>query len=111
MTDLLREEKATGVCWFVGAMYGGKDDQMPRFIEEGIWENGYEDKYLDLVKSIKPGDRIAIKAAYTRKHDLPFDSRYLYVSTMKIKATGIVTENPGDGRKIKVEWTELAPPT
>ena len=62
MTDLLREEKATGVYSFVGAMYGGKDDQMPRFIEEGVWENGYEDKYLDLVKSIKVGDRIAIKA-------------------------------------------------
>ena len=62
MTDLLQAEKATGVCWFVGAMYGGRDDQMPRFIEEGIWENGYEDKHLDSVKSIKVGDRIAIKA-------------------------------------------------
>ena len=70
MTDLIREEKAPAVCWFVGATYDGNIDQMPRFIEEGIWENGYEDKYLDLVKSIKAGDRIAIKAAYTRKHDL-----------------------------------------
>ena len=110
MTDLLQAEKATGVCWFVGAMYGGKDDQMPRFIEEGIWENGYEDKHLDLVKSIKVGDRIAIKAAYVRKNNLPFDSRDLHVSTMKIKATGTVTNNYGDGRKISVEWTEIDPP-
>lgn len=58
-------------------MYGGRDDQMPRFIEEGIWENGYEDKHLDSVKSIKVGDRIAIKAAYVRKNNLPFDSRDL----------------------------------
>ena len=28
-------------CWFVGAMYGGNEDQTPRFIREGIWENGY----------------------------------------------------------------------
>ena len=46
--------------WFVGAMYGGSDDQMPRFIAEGIWENGYTDKYLDVVRAIQPGDRIAI---------------------------------------------------
>ncbi len=33
--------------WFVGASYGGTDDQMSRFLAEGIWENGYEDKYLE----------------------------------------------------------------
>jgi 5-methylcytosine-specific restriction protein B len=30
--------------WFVGASYGGTDDQVPRFLAEGIWENGYDDK-------------------------------------------------------------------
>ena len=34
--------------WFVGASYGGTDDQMPRFLAEGIWENGYDDKLLDI---------------------------------------------------------------
>ena len=29
-------------CWFVGATYGGTDDQIPRFLQEGIWENGYQ---------------------------------------------------------------------
>ena len=48
-------------CWFVGASYGGIDDQTPRFLQEGIWENGYQDKYLDAVKSIQVGDRIAVK--------------------------------------------------
>ena len=62
-------------CWFVGATYGGTDDQTPRFLQEGIWENGYQDKYLDAVKYIQVGDRIAIKSSYTRKHDLPFDNR------------------------------------
>ena len=84
-------------------MYGSKD-QMSRFIEKGIWENGYEDKYLDLVKAIRPGDRIAIKAAYTRKRDLPFNNRNQTVSVMAIKATGTVTKNIGDGRKVHVKW-------
>lgn len=41
--------------WFVGASYGGTDDQMPRFLSEGIWENGYDDKHLDVVRSMRTG--------------------------------------------------------
>ncbi len=97
-------------CWFVGASYGGTDDQTPRFLEEGIWENGYQDKYLDAVRSIQPGDRIAIKSSYTRKHDLPFDNRGQTVSVMAIKAIGTVKENLWDGRTLKVDWKPFDPP-
>src|SRR5450759_1301419 len=103
------EEAAGKACWFVGAAYGGTEDQTQRFIKEGIWETGYKDRYLDLVRSIQPGDRIAIKAAYTRKHDLPFDNRGHTVSVMGRKATGTVTENLGDGQRVKVDWTPLDP--
>lgn len=97
-------------CWFVGASYGKAEDQSQRFVDEGIWENGYEDRYLDQVKSIRPGDRIAIKAAYTRKRDLPFDNRGQTVSVMAIKAVGTVSENLGDGRRLRVSWTPVEPP-
>ena len=97
-------------CWFVGATYGGTDDQTPRFLQEGIWENGYQDKYLDAVKSIQVGDRIAIKSSYTRKHDLPFENRGQTVSVMAIKAIGTVKENLGDGRTLKVDWKPFDPP-
>ena len=91
-------------CWFVGSIYDGTDDQTSRFLQEGIWENGYQDKYLDVVRSIQVGDRIAIKSSYTRKHDLPFDNRGQIVSVMAIKAIGMVKENLGDGRTLKVDW-------
>ena len=39
--------------WFVGASYSDDGDQSARFLREGIWENGYTDKYLDLVRSIQ----------------------------------------------------------
>jgi len=97
-------------CWFVGATYGGTDDQTPRFLQEGIWENGYQDKYLDAVKSIQIGDRIAIKTNYTRKHGLPFDNRGHAVAVMAIKAIGTVKENLGDGRTLAVDWQLLDPP-
>jgi len=96
-------------CWFVGASWG-TDDQADRFVQEGIWQNGYQDKYLDAVKSIQVGDRIAIKSVYTRKHALPFDNRGQSVAVMAIKAIGKVTENHGDGRNLKVEWKPFEPP-
>jgi len=97
-------------CWFVGAAWGGTNDQTSRFLQNGNWAGGNQNKYLDAVKSIQPGDRIAIKAAYTRKNKLPFDNRDHTVSTMAIKAIGTVTENPGDGRTLKVDWTPVDPP-
>lgn len=95
--------------WFVGASFGGTDDQVPRFLKEGIWENGYEDRYLDLVRSMQPGERIAVKAAYTRKNGLPFDNRGHTVSLMAIKAIGTITENLNDGRHVRVDWTKVEP--
>ncbi len=95
--------------WFVGASYGGTDDQMPRFLSEGIWENGYDDKLLDMVRSMRPGERIAIKSSYTRKHGLPFDSRGPTVSVMGIKAVGTITENLNDGKRVKVDWAKVEP--
>ena len=97
-------------AWLVGASYGRTDDQTPHFLREGIWENGYHDRYIDDVKSVLPGDRIAIKATYVRKYNLPFDNRGHAVSVMGIKATGTVSENAGDGRRLKVDWTPINPP-
>lgn len=95
--------------WFVGASYGRTEDQTPRFLSEGIWENGYDDKHLDLVRSMQPGDRIAIKSSFTRKHNLPFDNRGNTVSVMAIKAIGTVTENLNDGKRVRVSWVKQEP--
>ncbi len=96
-------------CWFVGASWDS-GDQTDRFVREGIWENGYDDRYLDRVKSIEPGDRIAIKSSYVTKRGLPFANRGESISTMAIKATGVVTGNLGDGRNLLVTWTPMEQP-
>ena len=96
--------------WFVGATFDGNVDQTPRFLNEGIWENGYDDKYLDLVRSMRPGDRIAIKSSYTRKHGLEFDNRGNTVSVMAIKAVGTITGNLNDGKRVGVDWKTPVPP-
>ena len=95
--------------WFVGASYGRTEDQTPRFLSDGIWENDYDDKHLDLVRSMQPGDRIAIKSSFTRKHNLPFDNRGNTVSVMAIKAIGTVTENLNDGKRVREAWVKQEP--
>ncbi len=100
-------------CWFVGASFGeGTEDQTARFISEGTWEHGgaKSDLFLDQLKSIEPGDRIAIKATYLKKRGLPFDNQGELTSTMAIKALGAVTHNPGDGRRLLVDWERVDPP-
>lgn len=94
--------------WFVGALWD--DDQLPRFLSEGIWQNGYTDQLLDQVRKIRPGDQIAIKAAFVQKRRLPFDVGGKSVSAMRIKATGTVLENLGDGRTVRVAWDPLTTP-
>jgi 5-methylcytosine-specific restriction protein B len=107
--DAKKTNLSSDTTWFVGASYGGTDDQMPRFLADGIWENGYDDRHFELVRSMQPGERIAIKAAYTRKRGLPFDSRERTVSVMGIKAVGTITENPNDGKRVKVDWAKIEP--
>jgi 5-methylcytosine-specific restriction protein B len=92
--------------WMAGAYWDGNDppDQTERFRAEGVWENGYEDRYLDEVKLIKVGDRIAIKSTFSQKTDLPFDIGGRTASCMTIKAVGTIVKNRNDGRIVEVEW-------
>jgi 5-methylcytosine-specific restriction protein B len=100
-------ETMTKPCWFVGACFSGKNDQTQRFLSEGIWEiNNPTKNELAYVKSMNAGDRIAIKAAYVRKHGLPFDNHGEIVSVMGIKATGTVVNNPGSGLSVEVKWNQ-----
>lgn len=107
--EFLSDRKCIGrVAWFVGAIIN-EEDQMQRFMNDGIWENGYDDKYTELVNTIKEGDLIAIKAAYTRKKGLPFNNQGKTVSVMGIKATGVVIKNFEDGHKVSVNWKAVNP--
>jgi 5-methylcytosine-specific restriction protein B len=92
--------------WLVGAYWAGTDtpDRTQQFLDEGIWQNGYKDQYLDKVRAMKVGDKIAIKASTTQKKNLPFDARGNTVSRNTIKAIGTIVANRGDGRTVEVEW-------
>lgn len=100
-------------AWYVGTTGNDENGQWRDFSDEyidgGMWVNGWDDKFIDVVKSIAVGDRIAIKSTFTQKKNLPFDNHGKTVGAMRIKAIGTVTENAGDGKTIRVDWTRLDP--
>ena len=97
--------------WFVGAYWEGEQfpDQTLRFIQQGIWINGYRDRFLNQVRSMRPGDPIALKKTYTRVKHLPFQNYDKYVSVMAITAIGTVQERSIDGRHVLVDWWKVHP--
>lgn len=100
-------------AWYVGATgndaEGNWTDFSDQYIAEGRWENGWDDKFIDAVNAMEVGDRIAIKAAYTKKKGLPFNNCGQVVGVMAIKAIGVITENPKNGKSIKVQWEKVDP--
>ncbi len=89
--------------WFVGAAWDS-GDQTARFLKEGVWLNGYDEKFAKVVKQMKPGDRIAIKSTFTRKYDVPFENHGRPASVMRIKAVGTIKTNQQDGKTVNVDW-------
>lgn len=99
------EALAPGPYWFVGASFGRTDDQLDRFVRDGVWEISEPGpRQREQVLSMEPGQRIAIKATFVRRQNLPFDNRGRPVSAMAIKAVGTITGNPGDGERVSVDW-------
>jgi hypothetical protein len=89
--------------WVVGSFTSLEDigligvkDRTEYFVDNGVWINGYRKKYNDIVNSIKIGDKISIKAVFSK------DTK----SFMRIKAIGSVIENIKDGRTLKVNWVK-----
>ena len=106
----IKTDNASQPSWFVGASFGGTDDQTQRFLVEGVWEvKNPGEKDIALVRSMQPGERIAIKASYTRKHGVSFDNRGRTVSVMGIKAVGTIVSNPQNGESVQVQWQAVDP--
>lgn len=111
--DAYEGELGVESAWYVGTTGNDENgewhDYSDEYITQGVWVNGWDDKFTDLVRSIQVGDRIAIKSTFTQKHNLPFNNNGKKVGAMRIKAIGVVTGNSGDGKHIQVDWTRIDP--
>ena len=78
-------------------MYGGHDDQSPKFIWRGYWVLGWSDAdapdQAQRRDHIRTGDRIAIKRMMGQGS-----------SQIRITALGVVTEIDEDDKRVYVNW-------
>lgn len=91
----------------VGVTFGEQGDQLDRFVREGIWQNGYGDereKYLEIIKNIPVGAKLAAKSSFTQG---PHGET---VSVLQVKAIGEVIANGRDGQTLEVVWDEDVEP-
>ena len=101
---MMKEVNPDTCIWFLGASFEQKGDQAERFLKDGIWETENPDpRVLENIAEIPVGAWVAIKSVYTRKNNLPFDSKGNSISVMLVKALGKVQENQGAGR-LRVDW-------
>jgi KAP family P-loop domain len=91
-TDLISQY--TGNYFIGGATWGVDEDQSERFFNEGIWENGYNDKFIEVVNRVKEGDILFLKSTYAAKG----------ISYLRLKGIGIIMNNVGDGIHLQVDW-------
>ncbi|KYG74431.1 KAP-like P-loop domain-containing protein [Roseivirga ehrenbergii] len=70
-------------------------DQLPRFIENSIWENGHADKQTNAVNSANVGDILFAKTTWVKGKSQ---------GMLTFRAIGVVLDNPRDGHNLKVNW-------
>lgn len=98
INDFLR--MSSNSRYFIGGYTWDRESQYNRFIENGIWENGYDDRFQDVVDMARPGDLIALKSAFAHSGK----------SILRISAIGIIT-SVEEGRMVfHVDWSELDQP-
>ena len=88
------------IAYYALGTHWDGSDETERFIENGIWENGYTDKFLDVVNGVNIGDRIAIKSSFANKEGKSF---------LRIKAFGTVIGNEKNGRVLKIKYDNRFP--
>jgi hypothetical protein len=83
--------------WVVGAMWGGRDDQLETFVRRGYWFLGWSEEdepaQNQLRDQIREGDRIAIKKMLGRG-----------ATDIEVRALGVVTEVDPEDHRVYVRW-------
>ncbi|GHC48215.1 P-loop NTPase fold protein [Ulvibacter litoralis] len=80
--------------FFVVGTQWGAYEQSQRFIDQGIWDNGTNEDVKQLVNTIQVGDILIQRA----------DAENQKISTLHIKAMGVVTQLQQDNSPMKVNW-------
>lgn len=97
--------------WLVTSR-NGEADGLAHYLERSEWHllEDRGSRMNDLVREMQPGDRIVLRDYVPYPTDLPFPPGNTRVTALRIRATGVVTEQRGDGMSVGVDWTVLPEP-
>ena len=94
LEDLIK--KSNQHFFLVGSNWDGAD-QAERFYMENIWETGYDEKYADVINSIKKDDILIHKSSFPNREGETF---------LRFKGWGKVKANQNNGTAVDVIWHE-----
>lgn len=80
--------------YFIAGFTWDGESQKDRFINEGIWENGYDDKYQDVYNNIRIGDYIALKSTFVQGRK----------SVLRIHKVGTIRAVSSETMRVNVDW-------
>ncbi|TSE06114.1 P-loop NTPase fold protein [Aquimarina algiphila] len=88
-------EDFSGKFYLVGSSWG-KQDKKELFFRNNTWENPYDEKYIDLVNNVRPGDILIMKSTFAKKNGKSY---------IRIKGFGTVMGNNNNGKHLTVDWS------
>ncbi|WP_271767949.1 P-loop NTPase fold protein [Aquimarina algiphila] len=88
-------EGFSGKFYLVGSSWG-KQDKKELFFRNNTWENPYDEKYIDLVNNVRPGDILIMKSTFAKKNGKSY---------IRIKGFGTVMGNNNNGKHLTVDWS------
>ncbi|MBV6762182.1 GIY-YIG nuclease family protein [Rhodococcus opacus] len=96
--------------WIVGCgtKRSGRN-QVKDFLASGEWRMDPDPRYEPKVAEMQVGERITVRTRKNVKDDVPFERRDNSVSVMDFHLRGVITDNPGDGCSVKVDWEKVDP--
>ena len=86
--------------YFIAGFTWGGESQKDRFINEKIWENGYDDKYQDVYNNIRIGDFIALKSTFVQGGK----------SVLRIHKIGVVRTVSKETMRVDLDWLDSIVP-
>ena len=87
--------KSLNCNFYLADAFWSGQDQVERFLNEGIWKKGQgDDSYADIINSTKKNDVIILKSVF------PLNSE----SNLRVIGMGVATEGSEDGASLKVDW-------
>lgn len=101
---------APNLAWFLNKPSEVKGEHLSTYLAEGEWVSRSIENHREQLRSMLPGQHVALKSTAVRRSNIPFFNADQPVSVMTIHATGRVRDVEPDAGRIEIDWDRLGEP-